>query len=87
MEAESNCSTKKSNDYEFEFKWIGDDLLGMSHSEDTRFVLSNCKGLRLKYDTNFIKSQIQSYLCAGSHFTALTEINLNILPYARDRPA
>ena len=61
-----------------ETTWIGDDLSGKPHHETTRFILSNCKGFRIKRDTNFFKSQLQSYLCTGAHFVAFNEINFNI---------
>ena len=61
-----------------DFTWIGDDMSNMPHAEDTRFLLSNCNGLRFNNDENFFLSQIQSYLSTGAQFTALTEINLNV---------
>ena len=61
-----------------DFKWVGDDMSDLPTAESTRFLLSNCNGLRFNKDDNFFLSQIQSYLSTGAHFTALTEINLNV---------
>ena len=59
-------------------EWIGDNMEELPHQEHTRFILSNCHGLKTQHDTNFLKSQVQSYLSTGAHFTALTEVNYNV---------
>ena len=87
MEGESRNNQIKSKyvqtklpvrDHNDDGVWVGDILDELPSPEQTRFVLSNCHGLRMQSDTNFLKSQFQSYLSTGSHFASLTEINVNV---------